>query len=144
MASIRALTITTLLACFACGSIFAATAEAQFAQGLKFAAEGNTSAALEVFTRLTRDYPRLAEPYEQLAALHVRAGNLEKALPALQAALRLRNDDAKLHELLGDIYTRLAATAYRAAVESQPAGNSRARDKYRTLEQAGAPLPTNR
>ena len=93
MASFRALTMTTLLACLACGSVFATTpAETQFAQGLKFAAEGNTKAAIEVFTRLTRDYPRLAEPYEQLAASYVKAGNLDKALPALQSALRLRND----------------------------------------------------
>ncbi len=119
---------SALLACFYCciGLLFAAElvgaaeaqagrAEALFQEGLQQAAAGRTEAAVATFSRLTRDYPRLWQPYAQLAALYVRQGEPVKAIAPLQTALKLQADVPALQEQLGDLYVQLAADAYAAA-----------------------------
>jgi tetratricopeptide (TPR) repeat protein len=90
-------------------------AQTQFAQGLQLADKGDLDGALAVFTRLTRDYPRLPEPYAQLAAIHVRQGEPLKAIAPLQTAVQLDRDTPALQEQLGDLYIALAKDAYAAA-----------------------------
>jgi tetratricopeptide (TPR) repeat protein len=96
-----------------------------------------------VFRQMTQDYPQLAEPYNNLAALHARAGRWDAARSALEAALR--NDPAHLlaRENLGDVYLQLALQSWRAAVSAaQP--NLDLQRKLRhgaALAQRPAPTP---
>ena len=74
-----------------------------------------TAEAMQVFVALTRDYPELADPYNNLAVLYAADGQLQSALTALQTALR--NDPAHraARENLGDVYLALALQAWSAA-----------------------------
>ena len=67
------------------------------------------------FTRLTQDFPDLADPYNNLAVLHAAEGDLDEAQAALQQALRLQPDHAQAQENLGDVLLRLALRAYERA-----------------------------
>lgn len=111
----------------------------QFETGLRLAADNKTEAAIAVFARLTRDYPRLPEPHQQLAALHARKGDLQQAVAALRNALRLSVQDSQLQEQLGDLYLQLAARAYREAAHAAPPSPG-AQHKYSILQSVN-PLP---
>jgi tetratricopeptide (TPR) repeat protein len=93
-------------------------AEARFAKGMALATANDTVGAINMFARLTEEYPRLPEPHVQLAALYVKQGEHRKALATLRAALALRADDARVQAALGDVYVTLAAQAYRSAAAS--------------------------
>lgn len=101
-------------------------AEAQFAEGLHFAAAGKLPAAIDVFARLTNEYPQLPEPYAQLAALYVRQGQPAKAIAPLQTALSLNTDKVALQEQLGDLYVELAGQAYTAAGTARTSARAKA------------------
>ncbi|MET0658120.1 MAG: hypothetical protein ABW110_08205, partial [Steroidobacteraceae bacterium] len=49
-------------------------AETQFAEGLRLAGASELAAAIDVFARLTHEYPQLPQPFAQLAALYMRQG----------------------------------------------------------------------
>lgn len=87
----------------------------RFLQGVLFAEIGKRSESISVFELLTEDFPELAEPYNNLAALYVEQNELHKARLLLERAIQNRPDYAMAHENLGDIYTRLAMDAYRKA-----------------------------
>lgn len=108
-------------------------AESLFEEGLRLADANRTDAAIELFSGLTRDYPRLPQPFVQLAALQARRGDLQAALTAMQAALRLQTDPASLQEQLGDLYVELASRAYQSALEAEQPTAS-ARKKYSTVQ----------
>lgn len=107
--------------------------ELLFADGLRMAEANRVDQAIEVFSGLTRDYPRLPQPFIQLAALQARRGNLQAAVTALQAALELQTDSAALQEQLGDLYVELAEHAYRSALDARNPPAS-VRKKYSTVE----------
>lgn len=77
-------------------------------------------AALAVFTQLTQEYPELADPYNNIALLHARAGRLEAARLALASALR--NDPSHRLALanLGQVYLMLAVKAWETAAAAGP------------------------
>ena len=52
-------------------------------------AVGQRAEAEELLTNLTRDYPELPEPWNNLAVLYASQGQLDKAEAALQSALRI-------------------------------------------------------
>jgi tetratricopeptide (TPR) repeat protein len=113
-------------------------AEQQFATGLRLAGDNKVDAAIAIFTGLIRDYPRLREPYQQLAALHAKRGDLQRAVIALQTAVKLGVQDAQLQEQLGDLYVELAANAYREALQAEQRG-SRLRNKYSIIQSVNPP-----
>jgi tetratricopeptide (TPR) repeat protein len=113
-------------------------AERQFATGLQLAADNQSDAAIAVFSGLTRDYPRLREPYQQLAALHAKRGDLRRAVIALQTAVRLGVQDSQLQEQLGDLYVQLAISAYRQALDTEQP-SVRLRNKYAILQSVNPP-----
>src|SRR5436189_5654927 len=45
-------------------------AQARFLKGLIYAEQGNTKDATDVFLQLTKDYPDLPEPYNNLAVIY--------------------------------------------------------------------------
>jgi Flp pilus assembly protein TadD len=91
-------------------------AEARFARGLALTKLNRTPEALKVFTDLTRDYPQLPEPYNNLAVLYAQQGDYDKAREALEAALATHPSYATAHENLGDIYAALAGASYNRAL----------------------------
>jgi tetratricopeptide (TPR) repeat protein len=90
------------------------------------------NAAIATFSELTRDYPELPEPYNNLGVLYAGQGLFDKARAALEMAVRTKPDYATAHENLGDVYAKLAAEAYRQALQFDNA-NSTAQAKLKRL-----------
>ncbi|ULQ47928.1 tetratricopeptide repeat protein [Flagellatimonas centrodinii] len=92
-------------------------AEARFSRGLVLVRLGRVDDAISAFADLTRDYPQLPEPYNNLAVLYAQQGDYEQARDALEAALATHPSYATAHENLGDIYAALAGAAYNRALQ---------------------------
>lgn len=112
-------------------------AEARFARGLALVRLERSKDAIRVFADLTRDYPQLPEPYNNLAVLYAAQGEYEKARDALQAALATHPSYATAHENLGDIYAALAGAAYSRALQLDES-NQLLRHKLALLNQIDA------
>ena len=112
----------------------------RFLQGVIQSDAGMTDAAEQTFTALTRLYPELPEPYNNLAALYAKSNRFGKAREALESALRLNPGYAVAHENLGDVYARLAAESY-ANAQQLDRNNPRLGPKLTLARQllAGAP-----
>lgn len=87
-------------------------ARLRFLQGVLYAESDRPAEAIEVYTRLTQEYPELAEPFNNLAVLYAARGELDKAREALETALRNDPAYATARENLGDVYVRLALQSY--------------------------------
>lgn len=120
-------------------------AEARFSRGIALTKLNRTSEAMKVFTDLTRDYPQLPEPYNNLAVLYAQQGDYEKARDALEAALATHPSYATAHENLGDIYAALAGASYNRALKLDPS-NTAVRSKLSLISQVenpGNPVPAS-
>ncbi|PIG00006.1 tetratricopeptide repeat protein [Comamonas sp. 26] len=84
----------------------------RFLRGIALTNDGKTEDAITAFRLLTEDYPELPEPYNNLAVIYARQGDLDRARSALEAAVRNNPNYAVAHENLGDIYARLAYQSY--------------------------------
>jgi len=91
-------------------------ARARFLKGLILTEQNNTEAAIQVFTLLTRDYPELPEPYNNLAVLYAAQGQYDRAQESLEMAIRTHPSYAVAHENLGDVYAKMASEAYDKAL----------------------------
>lgn len=98
-------------------------AQARFVRGLALVRLNRTEQAIRVFADLTRDYPQLPEPYNNLAVLYAQQGDYERARDALEAALATHPSYATAHENLGDIYAALAGASYNRALMLDPSNN---------------------
>jgi tetratricopeptide (TPR) repeat protein len=58
--------------------------QARFLKGLILTEQGNSKEAIEIFTKLTQDYPELPEPYNNLAVIYASQGQYDKARAALE------------------------------------------------------------
>lgn len=87
-------------------------AQARFLKGVIQTEQGEGDAAMATFRALTDDYPEIPEPYNNLAVLYARKGDIENARTALETAIKTAPNWATAHENLGDIYTRLALEQY--------------------------------
>lgn len=85
-------------------------------RGVILKQQGDMQAARESFESLTREFPELPEPHNNLAVLQAAEGRLPDALRSLEMAIRLNPAYATAHRNLGDLYLRLAADAYRTAL----------------------------
>lgn len=92
-------------------------ANARFTRGLVLTRLGRTDDALKTFSALTKDYPQLPEPYNNLAVLYAKKGEYDKAREALKAALATHPSYATASENLGDVYAAMAAQAYNHALK---------------------------
>ena len=92
-------------------------AQARFLKGLIFAEQGNTKDATDVFLALTKDYPDLPEPYNNLAVIYASQGQYDKARTALEQSIRTHPSYATAYENLGDVYAKLASQAYDKALQ---------------------------
>ena len=92
-------------------------AQARFLKGLIFAEQGKNADAIQIFTKLTEEYPELPEPYNNLGVLYASQGQFEKSRLALEMAISTHPSYATAHENLGDIYARMASQAYDKALQ---------------------------
>ncbi len=92
-------------------------AQGRFLKGLILTEMNRPSEAIQVFTKLSDDYPELPEPYNNLAVLYASQGQYEKARVALESSIRTHPSYATAHENLGDIYAKLASQAYDKALQ---------------------------
>src|SRR3990167_5610681 len=92
-------------------------AQGRFLKGLILVEQNKVADAIDVFTRLSQDYPELPEPYNNLAVLYAAQGQYEKARQALEMSIRTHPSYATAHENLGDVYTKLASQAYDKALQ---------------------------
>lgn len=110
----------------------------RFALGVMRMELGDRAQAVSIFTRLTQDFPDLADPYNNLAVLHAATGELDEAKAALEQALRLQPDHAQAQENLGDVLVRLALRAYQHAQKASLAPSEALANKIsRTLALTG-------
>ncbi len=100
----------------------------RFLKGLILTERGDTKGAIDVFTSLTRDYPELPEPYNNLAVLYAGQGRYDQARESLEMAIRTHPSYAVAHENLGDVYAKMASEAYDKAL-SLDRGNKTAQTK---------------
>jgi tetratricopeptide (TPR) repeat protein len=96
----------------------------RFVRGVLLSEAQRRAEALEVFQRLTEEYPELPEPYNNLAALHAAAGNYDAAKAALDQALRANPGFAAAHENLGDVLAMMALRSYARAQQLEPSNAS--------------------
>ena len=109
-------------------------AEARFTRGLVLVRLNRNDDAAKAFAELTRDYPQLPEPYNNLAVIYAQQGDYDKARDALEAALATHPSYPVAHENLGDIYAALAAAAYNRALALDP-NNASAKAKLNLVNQ---------
>lgn len=118
-------------------------ARGRFLKGLILVEQKKIDDAIAVFTELTRDFPELPEPYNNLAVLYANQGQYDKARSALEMAIRTHPSYATAHENLGDVYAKMASQAYGKALQLDR-GNRAAQTKLnliRELFSSAAPAP---
>lgn len=89
----------------------------RFLKGVILSDTGKVQEAIVTFSKLTEDYPRLPEPYNNLASLYASTGQYDRARAALENAIKTNPSYAVAHENLGDIYALLAGQAYSKALQ---------------------------
>lgn len=119
----------------------------RFLKGLILTEQNKAAEAINVFTQLTKDFPRSPEPYNNLAVLFAASNQYEKSRAALEMAISTNPTYATAHENLGDVYAKLASQAYDKALQLDTS-NVAAKSKLtliRTLvnNTATAPLHKN-
>ena len=118
--------------------------QARFLKGLILTEQGNTQEAIDIFTRLTQDYPELPEPYNNLAVIYASQGQYDKARAALEQSIRTHPSYATAYENLGDVYAKLASQAYDKALQLD-SSNTGAQNKLSLVrELVGGPAPQRR
>ncbi len=95
-------------------------AQMRFIKGVLLSDAKRNVEAITLFQQLSDDYPDLAEPYNNLAALYAAGGDYAKARESLERATRMNPDYATAHENLGDVYAALAAQSYNRALKLEP------------------------
>lgn len=114
-------------------------ARLRFAKGILLARQGEPGQAIVILEKLTADFPRLPEPYNNLATLYAAQGDFRQAQLALEKAVQLRPDYLIAYENLGDVLAELASQAYEKA-SALDSVNSRVRERLAALrgDAAGA------
>ena len=95
-------------------------AQARFLQGVVLMDMGRDDDALALFSRLAQLYPELPDPMNNIALLHARAGRLDLALTALQAALRNDPGHRTARVNLGHVHLMLALQAWEQLAATAP------------------------
>ncbi|HVL37150.1 MAG TPA: tetratricopeptide repeat protein [Burkholderiales bacterium] len=115
--------------------------QARFLKGVILTEQGNTKEAVEIFSRLTQDFPDLPEPYNNLAVIYASQGQYERARAALEQSIRTHPSYATAYENLGDLYAKLASQAYDKALQLDKT-NKAAQKKLSLVREIGrGPAP---
>ncbi len=76
--------------------------------------------AQQVYLDLTREYPELPEPHNNLGAIYAAQGDYPNAKASLEAALRANPNYAAAHENMGDLLVNMARQAYERSLTVEP------------------------
>lgn len=101
--------------------------KARFLRAVSLGELGRIDEAMQAYVDLLQDYPELAEPYNNLAALQAARGDLDEARVSLETALRNHPGMPVALENLGDVYLQLAVKSWSQAAQSAPAAAGRDR-----------------
>lgn len=96
----------------------------RFLKGVLLAEQKRNPEAIQVFIKLTQDYPDLPEPYNNLAAVFATQGQFEKARDVLERGLRTDPAYAAAYRNLNNVYAQLASRAYDRTVQADKNGQS--------------------
>ena len=113
-------------------------AQMRFLKSVVLADSGRRAEAATLLEQISQDFPELAEPHNNLAALHAAFGDYAKARAELEESIRLNPGYATAHENLGDVYAMLAADAYGRAQRLEP-GNTGLPRKLELVRQLAGP-----
>ncbi len=113
-------------------------AQMRFLKSVVLADSGRRAEAAVLLQELSQDFPELAEPHNNLAAIHAASGEYGKARAELEESLRLNPAYATAQENLGDVHAVLAAEAYARAQRLDP-GNSGLPRKLELIRQLAGP-----
>jgi tetratricopeptide (TPR) repeat protein len=116
--------------------------KARFLKGIILTEQGNTKEAIEIFTKLTQDYPNLPEPYNNLAVIYAGQGQYDKARAALEQSIRTHPSYATAYENLGDVYAKLASQAYDKALQIDKSNTGAQNKLSLARELVGGPATT--
>ena len=95
-------------------------AQMRFLKSVILVDMGRTAEAQAILQALVQDYPELAEPHNNLAAIYAAAGDYGKSRAELEETIRLNPSYAPAHENLGDVHALLAAQSYARALRLEP------------------------
>lgn len=96
-------------------------AQMRFLKSVILVDMGRAAEAQAILQALVQDYPELAEPHNNLAAIYAAAGDYGKSRAELEETIRLNPSYAPAHENLGDVHALLAAQSYARALRLEPA-----------------------
>jgi len=113
--------------------------QVRFLRGVILSDQKKPEQAIAAFEELTRDFPELPEPYNNLAVLQASQGRLEEARSLLKQAILAQPNYVTAHENLGDLYVSMAAESYRRVLELDPNQRS-AQAKLALAREIGAKL----
>ena len=92
----------------------------RFWQGFVYEQLGQPDMAMQIYLDLTRDYPELAEPFNNLGVLYAAKGDYHSAKAALDHAVRANPNYAAAHENLGDLLINMARQSYEKSLQIEP------------------------
>ncbi len=95
-------------------------AQMRFLKSVILADIGHTAEAQSLLQQLVQEYPELAEPHNNLAALYAASGDYTRSRSELEETLRLKPGYAPAQENLGDVHVLLAAQSYAKALRLEP------------------------
>jgi len=112
-------------------------AQMRFLKSVVLADAGRRAEAATLLQQISQDFPELAEPHNNLAAIHAASGDYAKARIELEESIRLNPGYATAHENLGDVYAMLAAEAYGRAQRLEPGSTALPRKLVLVRQLAG-------
>jgi Flp pilus assembly protein TadD len=95
-------------------------AQMRFLKSVVLADIGRTGEAQTILQQLVQEYPELAEPHNNLAAIYAAGGDYGRSRSELEETLRLKPGYAPAQENLGDVHVLLAAQSYAKALRLEP------------------------
>ena len=103
----------------------------QFQHARALAALGRPEEAMDVYRDMTQRYPELPEPWNNMAVLYAKRGDIDRAQEALENALRAAPDYAAARANLADIQLMQAKRSYN---EASRLGVSGTQNKARAVD----------
>ena len=85
-------------------------------EGTKDNEQKKIEKSIEIFERITEEFPELAEPYNNLAVLYIWIGESIKARESLETAIANRPDYILAYENLADLHIFLAKNIYKSGL----------------------------
>ncbi len=99
-----------------------ADAQLQIQRGVVLTNLNRSDDALAQFRKVVAAHPELPGPHNNVAVLLAARGEIQEARLALERAIRTHPTYATAHENLGDLYSHMAAEAYRKALRYDKQG----------------------